>query len=42
MDDLNDGNRFVEIAHALGIAIPTLSGYAIRACPLEKPAEKEE
>ncbi len=42
MDDLNDWDGFMEAAQALGVASPSLSGYAIQSSPSEKPAEKEE
>ena len=33
---------FVEAAQALGVQAPTLSGFAIQACPLDQPTAKEE
>lgn len=42
MDDLNDWEGFVAASQALGVPAPTLSGFAIQAYPLDRPAEKEE
>ena len=42
MDELNDWEGFVEAAQALGVQAPTLSGFAIQACPLDQPTAKEE
>lgn len=42
MDDLNDWEGFVEAAQALEVQTPTLSGFAIQACPVDKPTEIEE
>jgi hypothetical protein len=42
VDDLNDWEGFVAAAQALGVQAPTLSGFAIQAHPLDRPAEKEE
>jgi len=42
MDELNDWKGFVEAAQALGVETPTLSGFAIQACPVDQPTAKEE
>src|SRR4030042_2644460 len=42
MDDLNDWEGFVEAAQALGVAKPTLTGFAIHSYPVDKPTEEEE
>ena len=43
MDDLNDWDSFVATAQdEFGIDNPTLSAYAIEACPVDEPDEKEE
>lgn len=42
MDDLNDWEGFVDAAQALGIAQPTLSGFAIQSDPLGKDSQPEE
>jgi hypothetical protein len=42
MDELNDWEGFVEAARALGVQAPTLSGFAIQACPADQPTAKEE
>jgi hypothetical protein len=42
MDELNDWEGFVEAAQALGVQAPTLSGFAIQACPVDQPTAKEE
>jgi hypothetical protein len=42
MDELNDWEGFVEAAQTLGVQTPTLSGFAIQACPVDQPTAKEE
>jgi hypothetical protein len=42
MDELNDWEGFVEAAQALGIAKPTLSGFAIQSDQLGKDGKPEE
>src|SRR4030065_652670 len=42
MDELDDWGGFVEAAQALGVQTPTLSGFAIQACPVDQATAKEE